>query len=51
MIFYILSIKRNNKIALRAGWKICCWYLVVTLLRMRCSLYGQWRFAVMAMAF
>jgi len=29
MTFYILSIKHNNKIALRVGWKICCWYLVV----------------------
>jgi len=24
-----LGIKHNNKIALRVGWKICCWYLVV----------------------
>jgi len=28
-IFYILSIKHNNKIALRVSWKICCLYLVV----------------------
>jgi len=33
--------KKNNKIALRVGWKICCWYLVVTSLRVRCSLSGQ----------
>ena len=38
MIFYILSVKHNNKISLRVGWKICCWYLVVTFLRMKCSL-------------
>jgi len=51
MIFYILSIKCNNKIALRVGWKICCWYLVVIVLRVRCSLYSQCTFAVVAMAF
>jgi len=32
-----------NKIALPIGWKICCWYLAVTVLRVRCSLYGQCR--------
>jgi len=46
-----LSIKHNNKIALGFGWKICCWYLVVNFLRVRCSLYGQCRFAVVAIAF
>jgi len=35
-----LSVKHNNKVALRVGWKICCWYLVVTILRVLCSLYG-----------
>jgi len=45
-----LSIKRD-KIALRVGWKICYWQLVVTFLRVICSLYGQCRFAVVAMAF
>jgi len=34
----MLSIKYNNKIALRVGWKICCWYLVVNFLKVRCSL-------------
>jgi len=51
MILYILSIKHNNKIALCLGWKICSWYLVVTFMRVRCSLYGQCRFAVVAMTF
>jgi len=51
MIFYILSIKLNNKTALHVGWKICCWYPVVTFLRVRCFLYAQCRFAVVAMAF
>ena len=51
MIFYILSIKHNNKIALSVGWKICCLYLAVTFLRVRCALYGQCRFAVVAMVF
>jgi len=46
-----LIIKHKNKIALRVGWKICCWYLVVIFLRVRCSFYGQCRFAVVAMAF
>jgi len=41
MIFYALSTKYNNKIALRVWWKICCWYLVLMFLRVRCSLYGQ----------
>ena len=36
MIFYILSIKHNSKIALLVGWKISFWYLVVTFLRVRC---------------
>jgi hypothetical protein len=51
VIFYILSNKHTNKIALRVGWKICCWYLaVVTLWRARRCLYGQCTFAVEAMA-
>ena len=28
-MFYVLSIKHNNKIALRVGWKICCRFLAV----------------------
>ena len=48
MIFYILSIKQDNKIAFCVGWKICSCYLVVTFLRVRCSLYGQCRIAVVA---
>jgi hypothetical protein len=50
MIFYILSIKHDDKMALRVGWKICS-YLVVTFLRVRCSLYGQCRFTMVAMTF
>jgi len=46
-----LCIKYNNEIALRVGWKISCWYLVVNVLSVRCSLYVQRRFAVVAMAF
>jgi hypothetical protein len=42
--------KHNNKIALSVGWKICCCYLVATLLRVGCSLHGQCKFAVVAMA-
>jgi len=36
-----LSIKHNNKIALRAGWKICCRYLVVTFLRLSCFVWSM----------
>jgi len=43
--------KRDNKIALCVGCNICCWYLVVISLRVRCCLYGQCRFAVVAMTF
>jgi len=43
--------KHNNIIALRVGWKICCWYLVVTFLRVRFSLCGQCGLVVVAVAF
>jgi hypothetical protein len=46
--FNIMSIKHNSKMALHVGWKICCWYPVVTFLKVRCSLNGQYSFAMVA---
>ena len=49
MIFCILNIEHTNKIAVYVGWVTCCWYVVVTFLRARCSLYGHCRFSVVGM--